>query len=117
MDTITIGINDFLAQFDGLLDIHTYAAIGLTAGFFLFIGILLTGVLGRKFSGWHLVGLGVFSVAGTVIAQHYANLITWLIYGFKLNDIGATVFLIGFVAFVCVLGYNAVMTKGERLVR
>lgn len=93
-----------------------YMALGIAGAFFLFIGLLLAGALGNRPRLSILCGGAVVALCLGFLVQHHVDLIDWLSLGFQFTDAAASIFSLGLTAFVCVLGWNMIRTKGDKLV-
>lgn len=93
-----------------------YLVLGAVLALFAMFGFYLCGTLGNRPRLSILLAGAVVSVGFGVLIESWTNLVDWLILGFEFTEPGPSIFAVGFTAFLAVMLWNMIRTKGDKLV-
>lgn len=98
------------------MDYYLLAGIGLSVASFALLGLLLL-VNTRSLTIWHGIAIGAVSFFIASMVNTYTQLFDWVTLGMTGGSTYATLFVLGMIAFVGVMLFNIITTKGKTLVR
>ena len=93
-----------------------YLSAGLGIAMVIMVMLFLAGNF-KKWTVWHGVGVGVAGAFVALALHNYIGLFDWIMLGLMFSDVGATMFLVGFVAVIVVMISNLIATNGKTLFR
>ena len=96
------------------MDYYLLAGIGLSVASFALLGLLLNT---RSLTIWHGLAIGAVSFFIASMVNTYTQLFDWVTLGMTGGSTYATLFVLGMIAFVGVMLFNIITTKGKTLVR
>jgi hypothetical protein len=98
------------------MDYYLLAGIGLSVASFALLGLMLF-INTSNLTIWHGVALGAISLFAASMVNTYTQLYDWVVLGMTGGSTYATIFVLGMIAFVCVMIYNIIATKGKTAIR
>lgn len=116
MDPEIIEPTGWFANIFGSFEWYTIAGIGISAVCFALIGLMLL-MRSYKVNLWHGVALGACAVFVATLVNNYTSLAEWITIGLYGSSISASLFVWGMIAFIVVVVYNLVSTRGRMMIR
>lgn len=99
-------------QYDLTLVLAMCLVVGIVA-----LAILMFVGSKRQIGFWGGFGLSAAACGVAIAAQHYTGLLDWIVLGYTGASTAASLFVIGMVAMIAVMAWNAFRTSGKTLVR